>query len=171
MTVEKRLAKSYYSLLSSIDWSDELLVRGLQEGLNKFLSNAYGNLFPRTNKYHRTHLVSDNALIQLKQNNYTDLVFEHLVPKSKYIQKPCENEAKRGTLTTNFIERKLERYWKTATITKKEDLALNTRNMPGDWDQVNVKARYERADIKLNPNPYFTHPDIFERIAKEKPTD
>lgn len=152
---ERRLAEAYCKLLRSIDWSDELVVAGIREGLNKFLSNAFLSMFPSVHKYHRTHLISRNALRQVETKNYRRLVYEHLVPKTNYIQRPCEERAIRGDLTVDSIEDLLRRYWRVATITKAEDERLHRRGMPTDWDGVNVLARYEAAGIKLIPNPYF----------------
>mgnify|MGYP000920368831 CR=1 FL=1 len=133
MTVEKRLAEVYVKLLSGMDWKDELLVAGLREGLNKFLSNAFISLFPG-HKYHRTHFVSAAALVQIKAREFSGLVYEHVVPKAKYIQGPCEARARSGDLTVAFAYSLLIKYWKIATITKAEDARLPRNAMPADWD-------------------------------------
>src|SRR4051812_16802766 len=95
----QKLAEAYCSLLTSIDWKNELIVNGLKEGLNKFLSNAFASQFPKKHKHHKTHKISIAALEQLKAENYQNLVYEHLVPKATYIQKPCEELAKDKKLT------------------------------------------------------------------------
>ncbi len=89
----EKLARAYFKLLSSIDWDDRLLVDGLREGLNKFLSNAHLVSF-RGRKYHKTHFISESALHQLTSGLHNGLVWEHLVPKALYIQGPCESEAR-----------------------------------------------------------------------------
>src|SRR5262245_130797 len=132
----QKLAEAYWKLLTSIDWTNEILVKGIQEGLNKFLSNAFASQFPKKKKHHKTHLISDAALEQLKTENYQNLVYEHLVPKSQYIQKPCEELAGNGKLTVEFVTQLLEKFWQVATITKDEDTRLDRKKMPSDWDNV-----------------------------------
>jgi hypothetical protein len=38
---KKQIAQSYFKLLLSLDWEDDILITGLREGLTKFLSNAF----------------------------------------------------------------------------------------------------------------------------------
>lgn len=149
------LADAYYKLLKGIDWKNDLIVKGHKEGLNKFLSNAFGNLYSGVNKYHKTRLISAAALQQIEANNYQELVFEHLVPKEKYIQNPCEQSAKEGNLTIAFIIQLLKKYWHVATITKAENALLKPIKMPDDWDGKNIFARYEAVGIELQENPKF----------------
>lgn len=150
-----KLARCYYKLLNSLDWNDDLLVSGMREGLNKFLSNAYLASTPGKNKYHKTHFISSNALEQLKSNCSTGLVFEHIVPKTKYIQEPCERLARSQELTAEHVEYIINRYWKLATITTAEDEKLTRLAMPKEWDEVDVFARYKVVGINLIVNPYF----------------
>lgn len=164
MSYERQLAEAYCKLLSGIDWSDALLVAGLREGLNKFLSNAFLSLFPGIHKYHRTHLISLAALTQVEARDFSDLVYEHVVPKRPYIQKPCEELAERGELTVEFAHTVLEKYWRVATITKAEDLRLHRNAMPDGWDGENVLARYQSVGIVLQPNPYYPAPGVAERL-------
>lgn len=151
----KRLADAYYKLLSLVDWQDNLLVAGLKEGLNKFLSNAFISLYPGIHKYHRTHFVSHAALTRLCAGEYHGLIYEHLVPKSRYIQQPCQELAKAGKLMVQDVEALLGRYWRLATVTELEDQSLQRTNTPDTWDGTNVLARYEAVGIELIPNPYF----------------
>lgn len=153
---ERRLARAYYKLLTAIDWQDELLLAGLREGLNKFLSNAYLYYFRGVSKYHKTHFVSSRALEQLQQKDYRDLVFEHLVPKRNHLQRLCEDRAAAGSLTIDYIETLLKRYWRLATITKEEDSSLRKYNMPDDWDGKAVFGRYKAVGIELVENPFFS---------------
>lgn len=155
ISTEARLADAYCKFLTAIDWADELVVAGSREGRNKFLSNAFLSLFRGVHKYHRTHLVSESALRQLAARNYHELVYEHLIPKSRYIQSPCEELAARGDLKAEFVRSLLEKFWRLATITKSEDARLRRLEMPDDWDGTNVMARYEAASIVLRPNPYY----------------
>jgi hypothetical protein len=150
----KKLAAAYHKLLVSIDWEDELLVAGISEGLSKFLSNAYLSLYKGNKKHFTSHYFSGNAIKKVENNDFSELVFEHIVPKDKFIQKICKEKAKDGTLTIDFIENLLERYWKIATITKAEDKTLISRNMPKDWDGTDILARYNLAKVKLIENPF-----------------
>ncbi len=88
----------------------------------------------------------------LKTNTVTGLEYEHLIPKKKYIQDICEQKAKDGTLTEDFIRSLLDRYLWTATVTSQEHKLLSRRIMPFNWDQENINARYEVADITLVPH-------------------
>lgn len=56
----EKVANSYVKLLSSIDWNDDVLVIGLTEWLNKFLSNAFLRLLPG-NKYFQGNFYSVRA--------------------------------------------------------------------------------------------------------------
>ena len=154
---QHQLALAYYKLLTKLDWDDELFLAGTREGLNKFLSNAYITYLLRgRNKYHKTQLVSERALAKMEAGDYTGLVFEHLVPKAHYIQEECEKHAKEHTLTVEFVENLLKRYWHLATVTKDEDSLLNRNAMPEDWDGEDVQARYKRVGIELRENPFFS---------------
>ena len=150
-----QLAQTYFKLLTSIDWSDPVLVGGLREGLNKFLSNAHIASFPGRNKYYKTHYVSTAALQQLQDQKMSGLVFEHLVPKRRYIQEPCEEQAIAGELSIGFIQERLNRFWVLATVTAAEDSLLLRTEMPAEWDEIDVQARYSHAGMTLQPNPYF----------------
>ena len=150
-----QLAQTYYKLLTGLDWSDPLLIGGLREGLNKFLSNAHLATFPRRNKYYKTHYVSPAALSQLQNREIKGLVFEHLVPKTRYIQEPCEERAATGELTVEFIQERLNKYWVLATVTAAEDSLLLRFDMPAEWDEIDVQARYSDVGVVLQPNPYF----------------
>lgn len=147
----EQLARAYYKLLSSIDWDDPLLVGGLREGLNKFLSNAHLASLRGRNKYHKTHLVSPLALKLLQSGQPRPLVWEHLVPKGLYIQGPCEQQARAHTLTLDFVFEHLRKFWHLATITVDE----TRMRMPPEWDGANVLARYEAQGLTLIPNPFF----------------
>ena len=149
----KELARIYYKLLTSVDWSDEIFIKGLREGLNKFISNAFLAHHNGKNKYHKTHYVSRIALAKLNVKDHKGLIYEHVVPKTKYIQGPCEELAKTGKLTESIIESKLDAYWKLATVTKAEDQKLDMLSMPEDWDGQDVFARYKDVGIELINNP------------------
>ena len=150
----KKLATAYHKLLVSIDWEDELLVAGISEGISKFLSNAYLSLYKGNKKYFTSHYFSENAIKKVENNDFSELVFEHVVPKDKFIQKICKEKAENGILTIDFIENLLEKYWIIATITKEEDKTLISRNMPKDWDGIDLFSRYNLAKVNLIKNPF-----------------
>jgi hypothetical protein len=149
-----QLAVAYHKLLTRLDWEDEVLISGIREGLNKFLSNAHLHVFRGKNKYHKTHLVSEQALAQMEARDYSGLVFEHMVPKDRF-QKDCEERAKSGTLTIEFVEDQLKQFWHLATITKEEEARLTRNSMPDNWDGKDPRARYMHACITLKDNPFF----------------
>jgi hypothetical protein len=143
-----RLSNSYFKLLSGIDWNDELLVAGIREGLNKFLSNAMLSAGKR-NKHLMADFVSQAAQEKIDSGDRRNLVFEHMVPKQRYIQEPCVSRAKVGTLSKEFIDELLQKYWHIAIITRAESVRLHPTRMPTDWDEVSVHARYVAAQIDL----------------------
>ena len=158
----KEIAKAYAKLLYLVDWDDEILKQGLKEGLNKFLSNAYiyimkKNLGLKSNhKYQMADFVSLKAEKQIKKGTYEGLVFEHMIPKEKYIQEPCIKKSIEIKINNepiseleDFILNKLKKYWKLAVVTKEEDKLLSRNKMPDNWDKKNIKARYEAAKIPL----------------------
>lgn len=151
----KILAEVYTKLLNIIEWNDALLVSGINEGKNKFLSNVYLKLINKKSKYYKTHYISKTALIKLRKKEYSELIFEHMIPKRKYIEIPCENLAAKGKLTKKFVRNVLNNYWFIATITKIENKKLQKHTMPNNWDKVDIFARYTQADIKIIKNPYF----------------
>ena len=72
-----------------------------------------------------------------------------MVPKSKYIQRPCEKLAKNGMLKIDDVTDLFNKYWKIAIITKEEDKLISSKSMPDDWDNVCIYARYNKAGITL----------------------
>lgn len=82
------------------------------------------------------------------------LVFEHAVPKRRFIQQPCEDRARDGRLEVGFVLALLRQYWVLATVTKEEDRRLSRSTMPEPWDGRDVLARYNRAGISLVTNPF-----------------
>lgn len=157
-----QMAAAYQKLLTSVDWDDPLLIAGLREGLNKFLSNAHLALFRGQNKYHKTHFVSVQALEQLQKRQHSELTWEHLVPKDEYIQKPCERLAAQHALSVGSVEELLRMYWKLATITNEENRLLSAKRMSSGWDGKNVLARYEAVGVELVRNPFFEVGRSFE---------
>lgn len=151
-----RLALAYVTVLRSVDWSNDDLVNGLREGLNKFLSNAWLKMLPGT-KHEKTHFISMDAKTQLDQGRRSGLVFEHIVPKQAHIQTSCEEAARGNCLDPQFVLSLLATFWRTATVTAAEDRRL-ARSMPQDWDRADPYARYRAASIILRPNQRFPWP-------------
>jgi len=147
--LRRDVANAYYELLSAINWENEILVRGLREGLNKFLSNAFLRLNQKR-KYLQGDYYSKEALRKLSLQDYSDLVYEHIVPKQKFIQRPCEEAAKEKELTLEFVTTLLEKYWHIAIITKDEDKII-TRCMPNGWNGKDLFVRYQSAGVHLIP--------------------
>jgi hypothetical protein len=172
MSYQRELAEVYWKLLTKLDWSDELLLAGIREGRNKFLSNAFLQMCQTRSKKHLcTHFISSAALELVDVDSDAEpkgLKFEHVVPKKKYLQEPCEKLAGKGRLTVEFIEDRLTRYWWLATITTEEDKRLLRDRMPDDWDEVDVFARYRLANLSLDENRHFTGPPS-ERVSQPLP--
>jgi hypothetical protein len=110
------------------------------------------------NKYHKTQYVSPAAKEKIENKKWGGLVWEHCVPKQKYIQEPCERLAKKGELTLEFVLDLLNRNWKTATITKEEDGRLRRTSMRANWNGKDPFDRYTEAKIELLDNPNYTAP-------------
>ena len=163
----KTLSETYFIFLQRIEWNNELYMKGIREGKNKFLSNTYLHLC--NGKYSIVNFHSAEALSILNGNKDKSksgkLVFEHMVPKDKYIQKPCETMAKAGELTFDKIYNLLDKYWFIATITKEEDKTLKTSKfMPVDWENDDYLARYKNTKIELIQNPIWIYQFIKNNI-------
>ncbi len=157
------VARSYTNLLNLIDWEDPLMVQGIREGLNKFLSNA--SLSTKGDaKYKTADFYSELALDRINLGNISELIYEHMVPKQKYIQSTCIEKAKKKQLKLEFVVDLLERYWKIAVVTKAEDVQLNMRSMPDFWDGTNIFSRYQEAGIKLIQSPFLTNDELWSKL-------
>lgn len=152
----KRMAEAYYSLLitnSELLSSNQDVFNGIKEGLNKFLSILCINLRGKY-KAQAVEYISPKALEYLIKGNTKDLIYEHMVPKEKYIQGPCLEAVKnRSPLSLTQIHELLNRYWHIAIITIDEDKLLNSlklrKHMPENWDGIDILARYKMANINL----------------------
>ena len=156
----KIMAKAYFELLTTLQPAfddNENIKIGLREGLTKFLSNLYINLRGENDKYN-TDYFSEEAWNH--KDDGTPLVFEHIIPKTDYIQKPCEAACKNGKFAdgTPFSEeailKLLQERWQIATITEDEDCELTkrglNRKMPKGWEKENSPfSRYKAANIPL----------------------
>lgn len=158
-TFNERMATSYHRVLTTHPWDDELAVASMSEGRLKMLSHAHFRLVGTgagSERYFGAHFVSEAAREILQRGPKQDeLRFEHLVPKTRYIQQPCEEAAQAGTLTRETVLDYLDRYWWTATVTKEEDERLEQNTMPKDWDGKDIFARYREAGIALEVNPHL----------------
>lgn len=149
------LANKYFCFLNMLPFEDELMMKGLQEGKGKFLANLHIHLtrqgLPKgwKHKLYSTDFVTSAALDALIHNRLAGLEYEHLIPKKRYIQDICEQKAKDGTLSEEFIKELLEQYLWTATVTSQEHRLLSRSIMPDNWDETNIKYRYEQAGIDL----------------------
>ncbi len=156
--IYKTMAEKYYEVLNWLyGLNDKDIENGLHEGMNKFLSNLYLSFFNK-NKLFACEYISEKALKLVKSNKKQSLkgtIFEHMVPKSAYIQKVSEEKAKKGILKQKNVEQLLKKYFHCALITADEDKKLMKNKMPDDWDKNDVFARYYIASISLIKNPYF----------------
>ncbi len=157
-----KVARSYTNLLNLIDWEDRLMVQGIKEGLNKILSNAFLSTKGEA-EYKTADFYSELALEKINLGNTSELVYEHMVPKQKYIQSLCIEQAEKKQLTLEFVVDLLERYWKIAVVTKAEDMQLNMRAMPEFWDGSNIFARYQEVGIKLIQSPFLTNDELWAK--------
>lgn len=149
-SVKDAVCRAYYDLLMSVDWTNDVLIGGLREGLTKFPSNAWLYLLPGS-KYHKTQWISEPALRLLHQGGaLRDMLrFEHVVPKDRF-QRNCEERVRDGSLTLDYVREMFERYWLLATVTKEED-----KRLPRRWDGSDAFVRYRCAGIQLVRNPFF----------------
>lgn len=150
------LAKRYYDFLMTLPFDDQIYMQGISEGKRKFLSNAHIYLttrnLPIKDKRYTTDFITPSALKIIKTTSIksSNLQYEHIVPKSKYIHDICEQKAKSKSLSVDFIKDLLTRYYWTATVTETEHKLL--KNTPKTWDGQNIKIRYENAGISLLPH-------------------
>ena len=155
LEIYKMMAKKYFRLLKWLyELKDKDIEKGLQEGKGKFLSNLYLSRF--RNKCTACEYITPKAQkLYENKGNVKGLVFEHIVPKKKYIQGVCEEQARQGTLQEGNIEELLRKYFHCALVTSEEDARLLKNKMPTDWDGKDIFARYKKAGIKWNSNPFY----------------
>lgn len=121
-----------------------------REGRNKYLSNLDLSL-KKKNKYLCGDWYSKEAYEKVKNNDFTNLVYEHMIPKNIY-----QNEIFKlniaNKLTKDMLFNILNKYWHIAIITKDQDKLLNDAKlrikMP-DNNHNNIFARYDKAGIKV----------------------
>lgn len=155
-----QLATHYYYFLSSLPFDNEDYIMGMQEARSKFIANFHITIVakslpkPFKDRRYGTDFVSESALriLRVKQHLSDEsgpLQYEHMIPKGRYIKDYCEQLAKENQLTVDLIREVLDKYLWTATITSSEDQRLTRTKMPMNWDQSNIKARYDAAGIEL----------------------
>lgn len=172
--IMKVLAEKYCYFLNTLRFEDSIYMAGMSEARRKFLGNTHfsivKNQLPKKYKDWRfsSDFVSERALEHLKKGNWESntLQYDHMVPKTKHIIKICEDAAKNGTVSTDFVFNILSKYLWVATIHRDEDALmgpLGLRNkMPLGWDKENIFARYELAGIKVmeHDKAYFREAQI-----------
>lgn len=152
----QELANSYDYFLRTLPFHNETYMKGMAEARTKFIANLHIYLttrdLPKGYKERRygTDYVSVKALEVLTSHSTKGLVYEHIVPKTKFIKNECENMARSGDISIGFIYEVLDKYLWTATITNTENKLLPTaKDMPSGWDRTNIFFRYESANIPL----------------------
>jgi len=146
-------SNAYCAFLLAIQWDNAAYLAGVKEGKNKFLSNAILSL-RKGSKYLQGNYYSKAALGKVRNKDFSNLVYEHMIPKTRYIQKPCEYEAMNYTLSPAFVFSLLKKYWKIAIVTKDEDSLLHRTKMSKSWDHENIFDRYDSAGILLTERPF-----------------
>lgn len=147
----KELAEAYYTFLTTVYSAESKEQRIYLNGINHsdckghFLSNAYLSMY---GKYVDSvewvyHSLDAKKIIDSGQKK--GIVFEHIVPKQKYIQDLCEQRAINGELTVDFIYDLLCKYWFIALITSAEDKNLLANKMPDGWDGKDIFLRYKQT--------------------------
>lgn len=172
--LNKEIAIAYMKLLQCIEWNNPVFMRGIKEGLGKFVANAYISTLG-VGKFKSAQYISPEALERINHKNYKGLLYEHVVPKEEYIFGPCKKEARDGTLTLDSILNHFQKYMVVTTITEEQNQLLDKHGykntMPSDWDNEDIFARYKKVGICYQENPHF-----LEAIKKygeklEKPSD
>lgn len=94
------------------------------------------------------HFISTGAIESLENNEYTNLVLEHVVPVS-YINELVLDFAKKnqGKINNCDVERIVLEWTCLALITKKEDGILTKKSLPDPKDKF---SRY--TSVKLTPH-------------------
>lgn len=144
------IAEQYYEFLLTLKGKSEMYLSGIREGKNKFLSNMYGAGLVGKKKYMNAQYTSKAAKEHILNPPKGKLVFEHVVPKQKFIQKPLE-EAQ--DLTVEMIHELLNKFYVTAVVTKEEDRKLRKSLKQEDFAK-NIFSRYEGV-VELEVNPHF----------------
>lgn len=151
------LAENYYFFLKNLPFENDIYLEGMGEARNKFLANLHITItkkyLPKKRKDWRytTDYISVRALELLKRGTWNsgELIYEHMVPKTRYIKEVCEKQAKTGEISPEHIYQLLIKYFWTATIHGEENKLLSKSMMPNDWDGENIFARYNSAKITL----------------------
>jgi hypothetical protein len=166
------LSDHYYYFLKTLPFDNELYMKGMGEARRKFLANLHITILkkylPRgySNWRYSKDYVSESALVFLKKRKWeeNELIYEHMIPKSRYIKDVCEKKAAINELSTEFIYDLLDKYLWTATIHSEENERLKQTEMPPGWDESDIMSRYKAAKIDLivHEKDYFTYNTGFE---------
>ena len=144
-----KLAQVYHDLLAAVGplLKDEVFRRGIREGLNKFLSNAW--LSMNGGKHHTDYYSPAAGNAVRTSDKETRLVYEHMVPKNLF-QSMFVQAAQEGTIhSAAEIRETLNACWYIALITASEEKKLLKNRMPEGWDGKNIFSRYEEAGLEL----------------------
>ena len=155
------LADNYCYFLKSLQFDNDIYMKGMGEARTKFLANSHITILKEylpkryTDRRYSADYVSERALDLLLQGKWGDseLQYDHMVPKTMYIRTKCEEAAKHGFISSDFIYNLLIKYLWVATIHQDENTLLTQHKlknkMPNGWDKVNIFARYDKVGIKL----------------------
>jgi len=150
------IAEAYHKFLADIDWGNKFYIKGIRYSRRNFLTDAFLGTYG-DKKYNCGDYYSPTAWEIMESSNKSagKLIFEHMVPKAKYILKPCEKKAESGDLTLDFIEEILRKYWKIAIITTEENKRLDSKSMPANWNKKDISARYTEAGVIIEPREHW----------------
>ncbi|MEP1151774.1 MAG: hypothetical protein ABJH08_08615 [Balneola sp.] len=118
----------------------------LREAINKSKKNYKGNK-NRKNCFY----ISQYAQEVLDKNEQIKLIADHAIPVSLALR----GFEKIVDLQTDSVIKLVSKYSTMALITRIEDARLRelglVKNMPENWDGVDIFARYKVAGIKIVP--------------------
>lgn len=146
-----------------------------EAGYNTFFESEYWEEFktifkqeydviPTKNHRWTVDYFSVDAFNFVKDNGVSgsEITFEHMVPKGKYILDRIKEEAKKNNSDDELqkmIYELIDKYYYVALITQEENEKLTKQGyrekMPEDWDGESIKARYQKAGINIKRNPIF----------------
>lgn len=109
--IMRLIAEKYVYFLHTLQFDDEIYMQGMREARGKFVANLHIAIMeekmPKKYKDRRysSDYVSERALKHLIMREWgsKELQYEHMIPKTKYIKEVCEEAAKNGVVTTDFV--------------------------------------------------------------------
>jgi len=111
-------------------------------------------------KKNRAAFITNDALNQLRNNDQSNLIIEHIVCKNIYFNE-IKTLLSNNELTEDKVFEILYNYYFTAIITKKEDIELDAAGLrtkmveSGEWNRKDLFTRYHSTGIELIKNPFF----------------